>query len=242
MNKFSSRLAASMALAIISTSGVAASDSLTTVIGPKVSAVIGTEVEKVMATKHAGLYEVLTPSGMVYTDKAGSFVIFGPIVSTATKENLTDKRLADFSKFNFKDLPFKDAIKTVKGDGSRVIATVEDPNCGYCKRLMQELAKVDNITIYTFVTPILGPESVAKSTAIWCAKNPTEAWNSYMSGAAAAPVLQSAGCDTPFARNAAITTKLRITGTPAILFSDNTKVPGYMTAAALEAKLKANGK
>jgi thiol:disulfide interchange protein DsbC len=63
-----------------------------------------------------------------------------------------------------------------------------------------------------------------------------------MSGAAVAPVLQSAGCETPFARNAAITTKLRITGTPAILFSDNTKVPGYMTAAALEAKLKPNGK
>ena len=82
---------------------------------------------------------------------------YGPIVDTATEVNLTEKRLQEFSKFVFKDLPFKDAIKMVKGDGSRVIATFEDPNCGFCRKQMTEVEKLDNVTIYTFLIPILGP-------------------------------------------------------------------------------------
>lgn len=217
----------------------AAPDALTAQIAPKLSPVLGSvAVEKVTQSQHTGLYEVLTSNGIVYTDKTGTFVIFGPLIDTATKANLTKKRLDELSKFEFKALPFWDAIKTVKGDGSRIIVTFEDPNCGYCKKLMQELGKIDNVTIYTFLVPILGPDSLVKSTAIWCADDPSEAWNDFMSGAAALPSQSNAQCATPFARNESLQRKLRITGTPTILFRDNSKEPGYMTARDLEARLK----
>lgn len=214
-------------------------ETLAKQLAPKLEPILGPHmVEKVMPSSHAGLYEVLTPRGIVYTDRTGSFVSFGPIVDTTSKANLTEKRLQDFSKFVFKDLPFKDAIKTVKGDGSRVIATFEDPNCGFCRKLMSEVEKLDNVTIYTFLIPILGPDSAVKSTAIWCAKDQSAAWTGFMTGRATLPAAPAGHCATPFERNTALQGKLRITGTPAILFPDNTKTPGYATADAIEAKLK----
>lgn len=199
----------------------------------------GLPVEKIMPSKHAGLYEILTPAGLFYTDKTGSFVIFGAtIVDTKTKTNLTEQRLNEFSKFEFSSLPLQDAIKTVKGDGSRIVATIEDPNCGFCKKLMQEVAKLDNVTIYTFLVPILGADSLVKSTAIWCAKDPSAAWTGFMSSTSPLPATPTTSCNTPFQRNSVLLRKLRISGTPVLLFADNTKTPGYIAAAAIEAKLK----
>lgn len=221
------------------TSAPASPDALTAQIAPKLEPILGANmVEKVTLSGHAGLYEVLTPRGIVYTDKTGSFVSFGPIVDTATQVNLTEKRLQDFSKFVFKELPFKDAIKTVKGDGSRVIATFEDPNCGFCRKLMTEVEKLNNVTIYTFLVPVLGPDSALKAKAIWCAKDQSAAWTGFMTGKAPQPIAPTGHCETPLERNTALQGKLRINGTPAILFTDNTKTPGYVTADVIEAKFK----
>ena len=214
-------------------------EALAKQLGPKMERILGGNmVEKVMLSAHAGLYEVLTPRGIVYTDKAGSFVSFGPIVDTATEANLTEMRLQELSKFVFKDLPFKDAIKTVKGDGSRIIATFEDPNYGFCRKQMAEFEKMSNVTIYTFLIPILGPDSVAKSSAIWCSKEQSAAWTGFMTGKTPSPAAPTGHCETPIERNTALQSRLRLTGTPAVLFPDNTKTPGYVTADVIEAKFK----
>ena len=34
------------------------------------------------------------------------------------------------------------------------------PNCGYCKRLAKDLQKVDNLTVYVFLYPILSEDSL----------------------------------------------------------------------------------
>jgi len=59
-----------------------------------------------------------------------------------------------------------------------------------------------------------------------------------MADAPQLPQAPSGQCGTPLERNAALQAKLRITGTPTILFADNTKVEGYIKAEAIEAKLK----
>jgi thiol:disulfide interchange protein DsbC len=213
----------------------AASDRIKERVTPHLRGLV---VEKVMPSAHAGLYEVLTPAGLFYTDKNGSFVIFGAtIVDTVTKENLTEKRLAEFSKFMFKELPLRDAIKTVRGDGSRVMVTFEDPNCGYCRKLAQEIEKLNNVTVYTFLIPILSPDSAVKSRAIWCSPDPARAWRDFIAGPVPTRELAAGSCETPIERNLALSRKLRINGTPALLFTSNTKVGGYITAEAIEQKL-----
>src|SRR5205823_5356218 len=137
-----------------------------------------------------------------YTHKTGSFVIFGgTMIDTQTKANLTEHRLEELIGHRFEDFPMNDAIKTVRGNGSRVMVTFEDPNCGFCKKLMQETAKLDNVTIYTFLIPILSPDSEAKSKAIWCSQNPSKTWTDFMSNNAPLPAAAPATCEVPFERN-----------------------------------------
>ena len=97
-----------------------------------------------------------------------------------TREDLTQKRLDVALKVDFKSIPLDRAVKTVRGDGSRVMVTFEDPNCGYCKRLWQNMAELKNVTIYTFLYPILSPDSMEKSKAIWCSKDRAASWDEYM--------------------------------------------------------------
>jgi hypothetical protein len=55
-----------------------------------------------------------------------------------------------------------------------------DPNCGYCKRFERDLLGVSDITVYLFLYPILAPDSMVKSKAIWCAPDRGKAWLDYM--------------------------------------------------------------
>jgi thiol:disulfide interchange protein DsbC len=68
----------------------------------------------------------------------------------------------------------------VRGNGKRKLAVFEDPNCGYCKRFERDLQKVDNVTVYMFLYPILSADSTDKSRNIWCAKDKAKAWMDWM--------------------------------------------------------------
>ena len=241
MQKLIRSLFAASAFLIASTSAIAAptATNVDATITAGIGRVLpGVVLEKITKTPYAGLYELVTPEGIFYTDQTGSFMIAGAaIIDSATRVNLTAKRFEELGQFNFKDLPLGDAIKTVKGDGSRVFATFEDPNCGFCKKLMHEFAKLDNVTIYTFLIPVLSPDSATKSKDIWCAQDRSKAWAAQMMenvSASTAP----AQCTTPIERNLALSKKLRVVGTPAILFASNVRLPGYVTADKIEEKLK----
>jgi len=195
-------------------------------------------IEKVVRSDRADLYEVITPRGIVYTDKNGSFALFnGAMIDTKTKENLTERRMDEQVKFDFSEFPLKDAIKTVRGNGARVMVTFEDPNCSFCKSLMREVNKIDNVTVYTFLIPILSPDSATKAKAIWCAADPSKTWNDYMGKNVPIPMQTSSSCETPLDRNVALSRKLRVMGTPVIYFKNAPKAKGLITADAIESKL-----
>ena len=65
-----------------------------------------------------------------------------------TQRNLTRERVEELLTIDFKTPPLELAIKQVSGNGKRVMAVFEDPNCGYCKRLRADLVKLDDVTIY----------------------------------------------------------------------------------------------
>ena len=123
----------------------------------------------------------------------------------------------------------------MRGDGSRKIAVFEDPNCGYCKRFEREMRNVNNVTVYLFLYPILSPDSAEKSRNIWCAKDRAAAWNDYMLRDKAP---DSASCDTAaLQRNLALGKKHKITGTPTLIFTNGTRVPGAIGAQDVEKRL-----
>ena len=207
---------------------------------------INEDIRKVQRVGKTGIYEVVTEGNIYYTDKRGSVVfVQSVLIDAKTRENLTEKSNNALGEFDFKSLPFDRAITVIRGDGSRRLVTFEDPNCGYCKRLMSEFLKLKNVTIYTFIVPILGGDTVSKkdslsrAKSIMCSTNPSKAWVDYMSNPNFQ--LENKECDVSFDTNLQLFKKLRLRGTPAILFESNSKIPGIATADQIEAKLNKGG-
>jgi thiol:disulfide interchange protein DsbC len=226
-----------MSAATISSAAPAATSPIEDTIKANIQPLFeGMKIEKIDFSQRLGLYEVITSGGIFYTDKTGSYVVFGgTVVDSKTKDNLTQARADALGAFEFSKLPFADAIKTVHGNGLRKLATFEDPNCGFCKKLAPELEKLKNVTIYTFMTPILSPDSTVKSRGVWCSADKSKTWSNFMLKNIQIPDVGN--CETPLERNAILQQKLRINGTPAILFASNARIPGYTTSEKIEDKL-----
>ena len=196
----------------------------------------GATVDSVKKTPYSGLFEVRVGSEIFYTDAQAKYLFVGRILDAETTEDYTKARVDEISKIKFSDLPLESALKTVKGNGKRVIAVFEDPNCGYCKRFRQNLQDVDNVTIYTFLYNILSPDSAVKSKNIWCSADRNKAWDDWMLNNKV-PATAAESCTTPNDKIKALGMKMRITGTPTIFFTDGSRIPGAIDAKGLEAKL-----
>ncbi len=198
---------------------------------------LGAKVESVTKSGYLGLYEVYADGNIFYTDEKMTAVIAnGQMFDTKSMRNVTEERMRKLTAIKFSDLPLDRAIKQVRGDGKRVIATFEDPNCGYCKRLAKDLLKLDNVTVYTFLYPILSEDSLRKSKQIWCASDRSKAWNDLMVEGKSLSAKDS--CDTTaISKNLEFGQSLKISGTPTIVFADGERFPGAMPLANIEKKL-----
>ncbi|MGZ3253596.1 MAG: DsbC family protein [Burkholderiaceae bacterium] len=197
----------------------------------------GVSVESVIKTPYGGLYEVRTTNGeILYSDKEAKYLFIGRILNTATMEDYTKTRTEEINKIKFADLPFDSAIKMVKGDGKRVIAVFEDPNCGYCKHLRQTLSTMNNITVYTFMFNILAEDSNVKAKNIWCSPDRLKAWDDWMLNGKAAPAAPASCTSDPNEKIYALGRKIRINGTPAIFFADGSRIPGAVDEKTIEQK------
>lgn len=193
------------------------------------------KIDEVRTTPMAGLYEVRVGTDVFYTDAKGQFLIQGELIDTKARRNLTEDRINKLTAVDFSALPLQDAFTTVRGTGKRKLVVFADPNCGYCKRFERDLQNVDNITVYTFLYPILSPDSAEKSRNIWCAKDRVNAWNDWM---LRDKTPAAASCDTAaLQRNLAFGKKYKITGTPTLVFANGVRVAGAASAQDIEKRL-----
>jgi thiol:disulfide interchange protein DsbC len=198
------------------------------------------KVESVTKAPFAGLYEVVLDGEIVYTDEKVEYFFGGNLydIRTLPPRNLTQ---VSSSRMIVKQLAAAQdmAIKRVKGNGSRILYTFEDPNCGYCKQLSQELTKISDVTVYTFLTPILSQDSVDKSRAVWCSSDRAKAWDDLMLNA----VLPAGGaaCNAPIERSIALMKRFGVRGTPALYFANGQHIGGFVPAEQIEKALNSAG-
>lgn len=198
----------------------------------------GINIISVQPSPVAGLYEVMVGSNFVYVDQNGDHLLPGPIVDTRTKANLTQKRLEELKMVKFDSLPFDKAIAVVKGSGARKVAVFSDPDCPFCRRLEKELALLDNLTVYIFLNPLtnLHPEAMERASEIWCSTDRAQSWRNYMlEGKKPTPASK---CDTPISEILALSEKLGVDGTPALVFPNGKRIDGHIPAAQIEELLK----
>lgn len=203
----------------------------------------GAPIEAVTKLPVGGLYEVLMSGAngteIYYTDEQLSFVMVGNLIDlrNGKQRDVTRERMSQIAAQTLAK-SHDAAIKRVKGSGKRVIYTFEDPNCGYCKELQKELVKMNDVTIYTFLLPILSPESADKSKAIWCSRDRAKAWDDAMLKGVV-PAAARKDCETPFERTAQLAQRFGIRGTPAVYLANGQQIGGYVPADKIEQALNA---
>ncbi len=215
-----------------STDSKPTNDEVLETIRKNAQARLGALVKQVQPAPIKGLYEVVIGNEVIYADENADHVIMGEMFHTLTRENLTEATRNRLLQIDFnKDLPFEDAIKTVYGNGSRKIAVFSDPNCSFCKKLEASLKDLKDVTIYTFLYPVITPSSKDASANIWCAADNSTVWRDHMVDGKAIPN-RDAKCDTSVLdRNISLGRKLNVTGTPVVFFENGSRTPG---AASLE--------
>jgi thiol:disulfide interchange protein DsbC len=196
-------------------------------------------VESVTKTPLPGIYEVYSNGQMIYTDELAAYLFVNAnLIDTEKKLNLTEERVNKLSAVSFDQLPLNLAVKKVKGKGTRKLAYFADPNCGYCKRFEQDLTKLNDVTIYVFLYPVLGADSLEKSKSIWCSKDKIKAWDDQLVKGIAPTAATT--CDTStIDKTVAYGKQKNISGTPTLFFADGQRVPGAIPLEMIEQRLAA---
>lgn len=228
------------ALGLLTTASICMALATSALAGPtedaiikKLNAKLGSrsKIDSVVATPYSGLYEVRSGNNIIYTDKDAKYLMLGEIIEVNSRNNLTAQRIEDITKVRFDELPLDLAFKITRGNGKRTVAVFEDPNCGYCKKLEESLSKLNDVTIYMFLYPILSPDSADKSKAIWCSSDRTKAWYDWM---LEKKTPTGANCETPIDQIVDYGQRQKISGTPTLFFADGKRVPGVIPIEKIE--------
>ena len=197
----------------------------------------------VQATPWPGVFEVMVGSRPAYLDASGRYFLFGSLYDMHTQRDLSAERRAVSAPIDFDALPLRDAIREVRGSGSRRLAVFSDPDCGHCRRLEAALRELSDVTIHTFIVPIIGARDGVHAGAIaaWCAHDQPGAWRRLMTAPAgsAASGRAGAGCEHPLQRNLALARSLGLAGTPTLVAGDGRTLAGAASAPEIHAWLDA---
>ncbi len=193
------------------------------------------KIESITKSPLPGLYEVVANGAVFYVDEKGQFLIVADrVLDLDAKKDILEERVNRLTAVHFDALPLDLAFKKVKGTGKRRIAVFSDPDCPYCRRLEQDLKKINDVTIYTFLLPIeqLHPSAADKARSVWCAPDRQKTWDNLMLN----NVNPAAGktCENPVDRIAAFAEQKHINATPTLFLADGTRIAGAKSADELD--------
>jgi thiol:disulfide interchange protein DsbC len=182
-----------------------------------------------------GLYEVQVGDTVFYSDATGKHMISGHIFETDTQHDITESRIEDINRIDWKRLPLKNAI--VSGDPNGMpLAIFTDPDCPFCRELEKELRYVKGVKVYTFLFPLvtIHEHARADAEAIWCAKDKHKALLDIMLHGKDAIDIGAPPCKTPIDETLALGEELKVTGTPTLIAGDGRMHAGGFSAKRLK--------
>jgi thiol:disulfide interchange protein DsbC len=197
----------------------------------------GARIEGVQPSPLPGLFEVRFRSQegiqVVYVDATGTYVIQGKIFDVRNDRDLTGDRVRKLNAIRFEALPLDMAVKIRRGNGSRVMAMFSDPYCPACRQFERELAKVENLTLYVFMYPVIRPANTDHSKAVWCSADRAKAWLELAAGARPKVPEAAPTCPNPVDKTLELGQGLGVNSTPTIFLSNGERFAGMLPAPDL---------
>lgn len=243
-------LAASLFTFVI-TGAVSAADSAESMIKSKLAKVNPQfKVTSVQPAAESGLYEVELSTGeVVYSTKDGRYFIAGSLFETGdgSMTNLTAQKESAKRAVAIKNLKSSDMVVfQAKGKQKGLINVFTDIDCGYCRKLHQEVPKLNElgITVRYLAYPRAGvyadagkqnlTASFKKIKSVWCDEDPTAAMTKAKSTGF---IKDNLDCKAPIEEQFMLGQQIGVRGTPAIILENGEMLPGYMPADEIAKRL-----
>lgn len=228
--KFSPRLVAALACTALLGSFAALAEPVPSKLAGQITSAVSSHTglhvhPEVATTPVPGVFEVVVDGELVYTDASGRYAfVGGALMDMKDRKDLTaahnDKRMT----IPFEKLPLQHAIKEVRGDGRKVFAVFEDPNCPICRVFTKFIDQLDNVTVYRFMFPVISPQSQSLARMAWCSSDRAGVWKALMEGAR--PKL-SESCDTSgLVQILATGERFQINNTPTVVLASGKRLVG----------------
>lgn len=196
------------------------------------------EYSDVTPSPIVGIYQVQIVGGPVlYVVNDGEYFFDGNLyaVRPGAFLDVRDAALIKPRKAMMAAIPRKNMIIfSPAGETRAVINVFTDVDCGFCRKLHQEVPRLNSLGIevryLAFPRAGLDSESYRKIATAWCAKNPQETLTRLKNGEAV-PIDVCA--NNPIAEQYQLGQQAGVNGTPAIVLMDGTLLPGYRPASVL---------
>jgi thiol:disulfide interchange protein DsbC len=185
-----------------------------------------------------GLLQAQINSDIVYISNDGQYLMQGTLFDIDARVNLTDQAKSDVRRVLLEQLDQPQAISfTPEGEPVHKLMVFTDIDCGYCRKLHEEmdeyLEKGIEIDYMAYPRAGIGSPSYDKFVSVWCADDQQAALTLAKAGNDPEPKQ----CDNPVLEQFELGQQLGVTGTPALITSDGTLIPGYMQPEMLRARL-----
>lgn len=194
-------------------------------------------IERVSASPLPGIYQLEISGGTVFYGTAdGRYLFAGDLYELGDNDliNLAElgrveKRQELMAGVSLDDM----VIFPAGGERKAVINVFTDVDCGYCRKLHQEVPKLNamgvEVRYLAYPRAGIGSASYAKIVSAWCADDP----NSAITALKAGSDIPDSTCTNPVAAQYELGHEVGVSGTPAIVLEDGRLLPGYMPAEAL---------
>lgn len=185
-----------------------------------------------------GLLQVQINSDIVYVTQDGQYLVQGQIMDIETRTNITDQAKSGIRMSLLDDLKQDEQISFSPVEPKYELLVFTDIDCGYCRKLHNQIEEYNEVGIaihyMAFPRAGIGSDSYDKFVSVWCADDQHAALTLAKNGDEPAPLK----CPNPIADQYELGRELGVTGTPALVTSDGTLIPGYMPPAQLRERLE----
>lgn len=180
-----------------------------------------------------GIYEVVVGARLFYVSEDGRYLMQGSIVDLKSREDLTEKKLAEARLSALEKLGIDKMIVFKPKIQQHVAYVFTDIDCGYCRKLHSEIDNYlkEGIEIRYLFFPRAGKgsDSYHKAVTVWCAKDR----NAALTKAKTGENLARKSCDNPVDEHMALANAMGTSGTPMVVTEKGAILPGYVPAASL---------